>query len=109
MRAGTLRHRVTFQTRVTTQDEYGAPADTWTDAFANIAASIEPLSGRELLAAQAVQNESQLRVKIRFVSGIVPGMRIMFNSRIFNIIHISNIDERNRELHLLCSEGLTNG
>jgi SPP1 family predicted phage head-tail adaptor len=108
MRAGNLRHRITFQIRSDGQDGYGGQEDIWTD-YRSTWASIEPLNGRELIAAQAVQNETRFTIGCRYIAGILPSMRILFGTRIFNILDMSNIDERNRELQFSCSEGLANG
>lgn len=109
MEAGKLRHRITFQTRSVSQDAYGGQVDTWTDAVTNVAAAIEPLSVRELMVAQAAQNETRLKVSTRYFAGLTPAMRITYGSRIFNILGITNVEERNRELQFLCSEGLAKG
>lgn len=109
MRSGKLRHRVTFQEKTATADEYGGQVVTWADIATNIAASINPLSMRELMAAQAVQNEGQFRIVTRYVSGVVPSMRIVFGERVFNIVSVLNYGERNTELQFLCSEGLAKG
>ena len=112
MEAGKLRHRITFQTRSTSQDAYGELVPVWTD-FTTVWASIAPISGRELLAAQATQNESRFTITTRFFPWFdtvtAPAMRIVFGTRIFNILDADNIDERNRELRFSCSEGLSQG
>jgi head-tail adaptor len=65
MRAGQLRHLVTLQSRSTTPDTYGEPAQTWSNLHADQPASIEPLSGRELINAQAVQSDEIGRASCR--------------------------------------------
>jgi SPP1 family predicted phage head-tail adaptor len=111
LKAGELRHRVSFQSKTGTPvpDGYGGSAVPWVDFATNIAASIVPTTGRELLAAQAVQNESRFTITTRYVAGIIPAMRIVFGTRVFNILDTSNLDERNKELQFSCSEGLTQG
>jgi len=103
--------RVSFQSKTGTPvpDGYGGSAVPWVDFATNIAASIVPTTGRELLAAQAVQNESRFTITTRYVAGIIPAMRIVFGTRVFNILDTSNLDERNKELQFSCSEGLTQG
>ena len=41
---------------------------------------------------------------MRYLSGITTDMRVNFNGRIFEIEAALNINERNKELHLMCSE-----
>lgn len=112
MRAGRLRHRIKFQAKTGTPvpDGYGGSTIPWVDFATKIPAAIEPLSGRELLAAQAVQNETSHKVTLRYQPGITAAMRVVFGSRVFAITAPPlNKDERNRELTLLCSEGLSQG
>jgi len=57
MRAGKLRHRIVIQEqRVVQNATTGEETKTWVDCF-NVVASIEPLSTREFIAAQAQQSE----------------------------------------------------
>jgi SPP1 family predicted phage head-tail adaptor len=109
MRAGQLRHLVTIEQRATTPDTYGEPAQTWTTLQADQPASIEPLSGRELINAQAVQSDVTHRVRMRYVAGIETKHRIVFGTRVLDIRAIRNVDERGIEWELLCTEGTSNG
>lgn len=106
--AGKLRHRITIQQRTTDQDDYGQQLDRWDDV-ARAWADVEPLNGRELLAAAAVQAETTHTVTMRYRSGITPQLRINYNGRLFNILNVLDDNERHRTLTLLCSEGLNNG
>ncbi len=77
---------------------------------AEMFAAIEPLSGRELFQAQAVNPELSHRVKIRYHAGIVSSMRIRYGSRIFEIVSPPiDTGERHRELVLMCKEMIQNG
>ncbi len=106
--AGKLRHRIAIQQRTTDQDDYGQQLDQWDDV-ARVWADIEPLNGRELLAAAAVQAETTHTVTMRYRPGITPQLRINYNGRLFNILNVLDDNERHRTLTLLCSEGLNNG
>jgi len=113
MRAGDLRRRVTLQSRSTTQDAYGGQVNTWSDLVV-MWADIAALTGRELEAAKAVQTEVTHHVTVRYQSifadpKAVAAMRIVYNNRYFNIHACLNVDERNREINLLCSEGMNEG
>ena len=77
--------------------------ETWS-TYATVQASIEPISGREYFAAQSTQADVTHRIRIRYLSGIVPKMRVSYNSRIFDILSVINVGERNRELQLMCRE-----
>ncbi len=108
MRLGPLRHRINIQARSATVDEFGQESETWT-TLNTVWASVEPLSGRELLAAQQVQGETTHRVRMRFQAGITTSHRILFNLRPFNIQSVINKNEAGAFLELLCTEGPSNG
>ncbi len=103
MKIGKLRHRITIQEKVTVPDGYGGVTSTWKD-MATVWSSVEPLKGRELYAAQQVKTELSHRVRIRYMSGIKPEMRIAFDNRTFEIEAIIDPEERHESLELLCSE-----
>ena len=100
---GELRHRITFQKLNNSQNEYGEISEFWEDIL-NIRAGIYPISGKEFFAAETVNSEITHKVKIRYVEGLTPNMRINFNNRIFSIESIINFQEKNIELQLLCKE-----
>jgi len=108
MQAGKLRKSIELQRRSTIQDDYGQPQPVW-ETVATTNAEFELLSGRELIAAQAVQSEVTHNVTIRYRAGITPAMRISYGGRLFNIHAVLDESERHRMLTLLCSEGLNDG
>lgn len=100
---GELRHRITIQKLDNSQNEYGEASELWEDIL-NVRAGIYPISGKEFFAAETVNSEITHKVKIRYIEGIMPNMRIKFNNRIFSIESVINFQERNIELQLLCKE-----
>lgn len=100
---GELRHRITIQKLNNSQNEYGEASELWEDIL-NVRAGIYPISGKEFFAAETVNSEITHKVKIRYIEGIMPNMRIKFNNRIFSIESVINFQERNIELQLLCKE-----
>lgn len=85
MRAGKLRHKVKIQAPGLTQDPVsGEMLPGWTD-FASVWASIEPLSARDFIAAQANQSEITARIVIRYRPGILPTMRILHRGKVYAI------------------------
>jgi SPP1 family predicted phage head-tail adaptor len=104
MLAGRLRHRVTIEHKVKTYNEFNEEIEEW-KPFATVMAGVEPLRGREYLAAQQMQAVVDHRVVMRWRNGVLPTMRINFKGRIFEIVGPPiNPDEKNRELHLMCRE-----
>ena len=111
MQAGKLRHRVTIQQLVAgspQQNAGGEPDTTWTDV-ATVYASVEPLRGRELFAAQAVNSEVSGQIRMRYRAGISPDMRIVYAGRHYDILALVNPLERNIELLAYVREGPNNG
>jgi len=103
MQAGKLRHRIELQSNTPTQDSYGEPIASWaTDD--TVWASIEPLSGRELLRAQEVQAEVTTRIRIRYSAYAIPQARVKWGTRYFEIVSIINDRSIDREQELLCVE-----
>lgn len=117
MRAGDLRRRITIQLKGTAADTFGQASTSWTD-FLTCWAAISPLSGRELVTAQAINAEITHQISIRYLESLanpmqVAAMRIVYQNggvtRYFNVLSSQNVDERNRELLLSASEGLNLG
>jgi SPP1 family predicted phage head-tail adaptor len=105
MRPGKLRHGIAIERVAETQDADGSVIEAWS-TYATVHGSIEPISGREYFAAQSTQADVTHRIGIRYLSGIVPKMRVKYGSRIYDILSVINIDERNRELQLMCRESI---
>lgn len=108
MQAGRLNKRVKLQTKTVTQDGYGAALATWADT-ATVWAAVEPLQGREFWAQQQVQSEVTTRVRIRYRAGVVPAMRVLYGTRVLDILSVIDPKERHEELQLMCRDGVTNG
>lgn len=104
MKAGPLRHRVTIQEKAGTgQDGYGEDLPVWSDV-ATVWAAVEPLRGREFLEAQRAGAEVTTRIRIRYRDGIEPEMRVSWGDHTYDIEAILHIEERQREIHLMCKE-----
>lgn len=113
--AGTLRHKVTIQQLVDiadssgeVQDSNGDPVQEWVDV-ATVWAAIEPVSGREFIAAQAEQSKVVARVVIRYRNDIDSAMRLFhpYKQFYYNIEAILPDKESGLEyLTVLVSEGI---
>jgi len=106
--AGKLRHRVTVQRQRQGVDTFGEPASEWEDLY-RLYCQVEPLTGEELVASKAVKGVETHRVTTRWGPKVDATMRLRWetgpgSSRIFEIVSISNIEERNREILILCKE-----
>lgn len=114
LRAGRLLHKIALQAKSDGVDgplPSGQPDETWADvaAWASVSASINPLSARELFAAQSYNSEITHSIRIRGGgerSGITAAHRVRFGTRYFTIHAVRNLEEGDVEMELLCSEGL---
>lgn len=107
--AGRLRHRVSLQERLLSQDEHGNPVFTWREVC-QLWAAVEPLSVRDLIAAQAQQSGVSVRVVIRYRENINPQMRIVYRGKFYSIRGIQpDADSGLEYLTILASEGVSEG
>ena len=85
MKAGDLRHRVTFERKIITNDPVSnEPLVTWVE-FATVWAAVKDLSVREFIAAQAEQSEVTCRIVTRYRDGFDATMRARHDGRIYNL------------------------
>ena len=126
MSAGRYRHRITVQyCDRSTKNDYNAPIEDWKD-LGQLWASIEPLTGREHFAASQTQAELTHVIKARWHTGwytepgffitpmqlahtddkvrVTPNTRIKFGDRIFDVLSVANVGERDRAMELRCKE-----
>lgn len=103
MRAGRLNRRITIQQNSPSQDSNGNLTDSWS-TFAKVWASIEPLRGREFLEAQAINPETTVRFRIRYVSGVTEDMRIKDeNDELYDITAVLHLDHAKREIEIMAN------
>lgn len=85
MRSGKYRHRLTLQHQTAAQQnpDTGAmvPA-AWVDVV-TVWGSFEPLSARDLIAAQAAQGEIIARAEIRYRPGLDTTMRLLHRGDVY--------------------------
>lgn len=101
MKAGDLDQRVTVERFTSTQDELGQPIESWAPLFTCWAA-VEPLTGREYLAAQAAVSEVTARIRMRFRPWMTAQDRVIHNGTIYGIESLVDVRSGHRELVLMC-------
>jgi hypothetical protein len=100
--AGTLRERVTVQQATETRNRLGESISEWA-TFAEVWASVNGVSAREYLLAGQQQIELSHRVRMRYLTGLTPKMRLSWRGRTLEIISI--LEHENRSIHeLICQE-----
>jgi len=110
VQAGRLRHRVSIEELVVELDSDGATVEEWVPFALGVPAEIGALSGRELIAAQAVQSKVSTRIKMRGRDGLKASMRVVHRATAYNIEGIvPDPDSGIRYVVLLCSSGVNEG
>jgi SPP1 family predicted phage head-tail adaptor len=103
MRAGELRHRITFQNKTITYDSYNQPIEVWVDDD-TVWAEVITSGGSEFYAGQKLNAATSAVFKIRYKNVLVT-QRIKFGARYFEILPpINNVDGLNKEILLLGKE-----
>lgn len=101
MRAGQLDQRVTVERYTSTEDELGQPLpDTWAPLFTCWAA-VEPLTGREYLAAAAAVSEVTAKIRMRFRPWMTSQDRVIHGGTVYQIESVIDVRSANRELVLM--------
>ena len=108
MRAGELNHRVKLQEKSVTRDAVGGETVTYIDR-ATVWAAVEPLAGRELFAAQQLQAETTVRIRMRYWSEVKPEWRALWRDAVYEIQSVIDTGAEQRELQLMCRTGVKNG
>ena len=103
--SGDLNRRILVEWRPTVQGSAGTLESNWEPKF-RAWARIDQLSGRELIAAQAIHAETTHRVTLRYRPGVDASMRVVYRDRQFNVLAALDPETAHVALHLYCSEGL---
>ena len=101
MKAGPLDQRVTVERFTSTQDELGQPIEAWAPLFTCWAA-VEPLTGREYIAAAAAVSEVTAKIRLRYRPGVLGTDRVIHDGTVYQIESVIDVRSEHRELHLMC-------
>lgn len=100
MKAGALDQRIVIERLVEGYDELGQPINDWLPIVTTWAA-VEPLVGREFIAAQAAVSEITARVRLRYRPGITAADRIVHDGTTYGITSVADVHSSRRELVLM--------
>ena len=102
MKAGDLDQRVTVERQQGGVDELGQPLpDNWAPLFTCWAA-VEPLTGREYIAAAAAVSEVTAKIRLRYRPGVLGTDRVIHDGTVYQIESVIDVRSEHRELHLMC-------
>lgn len=105
MKAGKLRHLVQLQQPVNNTSDSGDLQTGWAAFGDPFWARVVPLSGRDFFSAKQINSDISHRVELRWRPGIQPNMRVLHDGRVLELVSPPiNVDERDREVHLMCRE-----
>jgi SPP1 family predicted phage head-tail adaptor len=105
-----LRHRITLQQQTQTQDATtGEVTTSWTAFLSDEPAEVVPLSGKEYIAAAANQAGVDTRMAIRWRSGVLPTMRVVYDGNNYNISAVLPDPSNRRWLTIMCQRGVNDG
>lgn len=105
MKAGTLRHRITFQRKTESRNDFQESVAGYADAF-TVWGSVIPNAGRKFYESLQASAEVSGEIRIRYRSDVEPTMRIRLGARTLKIASIANIGGRNAELLIYYKEVL---
>ena len=110
MNPGKLDKIITFQSKTGDEEkgDYGGTTYTWAD-YATVWAKKHPLRGRELMAAQAAQNLTEVNFYIRYLAGLSSDMRIVHDGNYYDITGIVDINEAHVEMEISANTWLSEG
>jgi SPP1 family predicted phage head-tail adaptor len=105
MQAGTLYEVITIQQKQVVRDpDFGSEQITWVSFAANIRANCTDVGGAEAVRQGLRVGDRNVKVTIRWRSGITSDMRVLqSDGRIFNIVNALEIP-RKRGIEMLCQE-----
>jgi len=106
MRSGTLRHLVRVEVPVQVKQANGSVVTTW-NLYREVWANVETLKGFERQVACASWPASDVKISFRYVAGLLPTMRVVYNGRSYSILGINDLEERHRDVELTTQTGVS--
>lgn len=108
MTVGSLRRQIIVEQRVAGSDALGQALDSWT-TVCTCYADIQPQTGREILAGEAMVSSVSSVITIRYRTNVNAGMRARYAGRVFNIEAVIDLDTQHRWTQMVCTEGMNQG
>lgn len=106
MKAGSLKHRITFQERKELSDSVGAKHIELRNLL-TVWAAVEPISGRENFDSSHYASETNLKITVRYnqcIAKMTAKNRIKHGDKIYNIEAVIADASGKVNLRFICSE-----
>lgn len=100
---GKMDQRITIQTFTASRGSSGEELASWTN-WKTVWAEVNSLSGLENFNSPTTLAEVSHKIKLRYVVGVLPTMRINWREKQLEIIFIDESKRRRGEIQLLCKE-----
>ncbi len=107
IQSGDLDQRVTLQSKSVTRAANGEEVVTWADV-ATVWAQVHELRGREYFAGAQLQDTTDVRVRLRYRSGVVREQRLLWRGAPLDIVSVIEVGRKD-SLELMCLSGVRNG
>lgn len=108
MLAQRLRHRITIK-RLVTVDVGESTRETWPVLVDSEPAEVVDLSGKEYIAAAAVQAEVSTRITVRQGCDVRPKDKIEHEGVTYDVRAVLRDPSLRRHLSLMCQSGVSGG
>lgn len=102
---GKRRHRIRIEVRSTAQDTSGEQLTTWTLVGERFAELLE-MPGRELWSGREKSARVPTIFELRYPQDfeVAPNMRVVFDSKVFEIVSVTNPDGVKVKMLLSCEQ-----
>lgn len=101
--AGRFRHLARIERKGTpTRDAMGGEVLAW-ELVADVRCAIEPLRGREYIAARAERADLTTRIVLPYRPGLTVDMRVVHRGTAYDVRDLIDVRGERRELELMCS------
>ncbi|MDX2155139.1 MAG: phage head closure protein [Hyphomicrobiaceae bacterium] len=100
---GVLRHRLTLESPVRTDDGGGGAHVVWVPT-AEVWGALSARTGSEPIVAEQTAGRVTHEIAIRHRAGVAPSMRFRRASRTFEIVAVLDMEEQRGRLRCLCRE-----
>lgn len=106
MRAGKINKRIVIQkTTISAYSSLGERTSTWENLTSTVWASAEFIGGDERFEGGMTERMSKVLMEFhtRWSSAhdITPEMRVLYNSKYYNIKSVENVKEQNRDVKII--------
>lgn len=104
LNAGDLEHRVVFQSVTQTTDAAGGFTESWATS-ATVWGKLEPLKSFEKFVSMQTETHTSHKLTCRYNPAITTAKRMTYSGRVFDVVGVINVEERNTIMIVNLIEG----